>query len=104
MREGDAGKSLFFLGTGEAKVTKQGRLLDTLRAGEYFGEMAYLKRGALPRQASVETTADSLLAEFEADAIARVSSRCQLQLTHVLLDALVDRLALADMRLTQRAV
>jgi len=103
VREGDAGRSLFFLGAGEARVTKQGRLLDTLRAGEYFGEMAYLKRGALPRQASVETTEDSLLAEFEAEAIARVSSRCQLQLTQVLLDALVDRLALADMRLAQRA-
>jgi serine/threonine protein kinase len=103
VREGDAGKSLFFLGAGEARVTKQGRLLDTLRAGEYFGEMAYLKRGAMPRQASVETTEDSLLAEFEAEGIARVSSRCQLQLSQVLLDALVDRLALADQRLTQRA-
>ena len=103
VREGDAGKSLYFLGAGEARVTKQGRLLDTLRAGEYFGEMAYLKRGTLPRQASVETTEDSLLAEFEAEAIARTSSRCQLQLTQVLLDALVDRLALADMRLAQRA-
>jgi hypothetical protein len=103
VREGEPGKSLFFLGAGEANVTKQGRLLDTLRAGEYFGEMAYLKRGTMPRQASVETTADSLLAEFEAEAIEGVSSKCQLQLAHVLLDALVDRLALADMRLAQPA-
>jgi len=103
VREGEPGKSLFFLGSGEAKVTKQGRLLNLLRSGEYFGEMAYLKRGEMTRQASVESITDVLLAEFEADTIDRVSGKCQLQLAQVLLHTLVDRLALADMRLAQSA-
>ena len=42
----------FFLGSGNAKVTKQGRLLNLLNAGECFGEMAYIKAGGMTRQAT----------------------------------------------------
>ena len=43
VREGDVGDSLFILAEGEAKVTIQGKLLNVLRAGECFGEMAYVR-------------------------------------------------------------
>ena len=101
VRENEPGTSLFFLGSGEAKVTKQGRLLNVLHAGEYFGEMAYIKGGAVPRQASAESITDVLLAEFDAATLQQLSMNCRLQLTSSLLHTLVDRLALADERITR---
>ena len=99
VREGEAGSSLFFIGSGEAKVTMQERLLNVLRTGEYFGEMAYLKAGAITRHATVESITEVLLAEFDAAALRQVSKNCQLHLTFALLHTMVDRLMLADERI-----
>jgi len=101
VREGEPGQSLFFLGSGEAKVTKQGRLLNVLSAGEYVGEMAYIKAGAIPRQATVESLGDVLLAEYDPEALQKTSKNCQLQLTIALLHIVVERLALADERIVR---
>jgi hypothetical protein len=49
-----AGKDAVFLARGEVKVTKGGRLLNLVNPVEYFGEMAYMWGGALPRHATVE--------------------------------------------------
>jgi serine/threonine protein kinase len=99
VREGETGKSLFFLGSGNAKVTRQGRLLNVLDAGECIGEMAYIKEGGILRQATVETMADVLLVEFEQEMLAGVSLKCRYQLSLALMHSLVDRLSLADERL-----
>ncbi len=99
VREGEGGSSLFFLGSGQVKVTKQDRLLNLLEAGECIGEMSYIKDGAIPRQATVETMSDAILAEFEKDALDKLSLRCGYQLSQALLHSLVDRLVLADDRI-----
>lgn len=99
VREGETGKSLFFLGSGHAKVTRQGRLLNVLDAGECVGELAYIKDGGIARQATVETMADVLLVEFEREMLEQVSLRCRYQLSMALMHSLVDRLSLADERL-----
>jgi serine/threonine protein kinase len=101
VREGEPGESLFFLASGQVKVTKQGRLLNVLNAGEYFGDMAYAKQGGVPRQASVESMSDVVLGEFDAAAIQKTSLGCQLQLTKSILDAVLDRLALANERMVR---
>ena len=103
VREGEDGKSLYFLATGQAKVTKQGRLLNMLAAGECFGEMAYVKAGGIPRQATVESMADTIVAEFDAEALEKTSLNCRLQLATALLHSLVDRLALANERMARAA-
>jgi eukaryotic-like serine/threonine-protein kinase len=103
VREGEDGKSLFFLASGQAKVTKQGRLLNVLNAGECFGEMAYIKAGGLPRQATVESMADTIVAEFDAEALQKTSLNCRFQLSLALLHSLVDRLALANERMARAA-
>ena len=103
VREGDPGQSLFFIGSGQVKVTKQGRLLNVLAAGEYVGEMAYIKAGAIPRQATVDSITDVLIAEFKPATLQRTTTNCQLQLTLALTDLLVDRLALADERIAKSA-
>ena len=99
MREGDKGAALLFLASGEVKVVKQGRLLNVLRTGSYFGEMAYVKAGGIERQATVETITDALIAEFRPGAMKKLSTNCQLQLSLSLLNTVVDRLAFADERI-----
>ena len=101
VREGEAGKSLFFLGGGEARVTKEGKLLGTLSEGACFGEMAYIKGGDIPRQATVESLSELVVAEFDAETLQETSMNCRLQLTTALLHAMVDRLSMANERLAR---
>lgn len=101
VREGEPGRSMYLLGSGRAKVTKQGRLLNLLDEGECVGEMSYIKDGGIARQATVESMTDVLLAEFEKDAVEKVSLRCRYQFSQALLHSLVERLAMADSRLAQ---
>ena len=101
IRENDPGKSFFFLAQGLVKVTLEGRLLNTISEGECFGEMAYIRGGEMPRHATVEAMTGILLAEFEPEALARMSLGAQLQLTRALVRNLVDRLDLANARLAR---
>jgi serine/threonine protein kinase len=98
IRENDPGQSFFFLAQGQVKVTLEGRLLNTISEGEGFGEMAYIRGGEMPRHATVETMTAILLAEFEPQALARMSLGAQLHLTRALARNLVDRLDLANER------
>jgi serine/threonine protein kinase len=95
MRENDKGRKLFYLGKGEAKVTRHGRQLNVIREGECFGEMAYIREGGAPRSATVTSVKELLLAEFEPEALARMSPGAQLYLTRALVRNLADRLELA---------
>jgi serine/threonine protein kinase len=99
VKEGDKGTELLFLAHGEVKVVKANRLLNVLRSGSYFGEMAHVKLGAIPRQATVDTLTESLIAEFKPGAMRKLSLNCQLQLSQSLLNTVVDRLAFADERI-----
>jgi tRNA A-37 threonylcarbamoyl transferase component Bud32 len=99
--EGERSDRLYFLAHGEAKVTKRGRLLNVIRAGEFFGEMSFISGGQMMRQATVESVSDVVLATFERKAIDRLETTCQLPVVWTLLTNLVDRLALADVRLSQ---
>jgi len=53
-REGAAGRELFVLVDGGARVTSNGRTLAELASGDWFGEMALLT--SEPRTATVVTT------------------------------------------------
>jgi CRP-like cAMP-binding protein len=99
--EGEPGSTVYLLAEGDAKVTIQGRLLNVLKQGDCFGEMAYVRGGAAPRQVTVEATSDVLVVEFVPAAIEQLSSGCQLRFAQVLLHALSERLALADTRILQ---
>ena len=101
VKEGDPGTSLFFVASGQAKVTRQGRLLSVLNTGECFGEMAYIKEGGAPRAATVETMGDVVLGEFDPAALEKTSIACQLQLSKALLDTVVDRLAMMNERVAR---
>jgi serine/threonine protein kinase len=96
MREHEKGRKLFFLAKGEAKVTRNGHLLNVINESECFGEMAYIRGGEAPRSATVVSVKELLLAEFEPEALARMSPGAQLYLTRALVRNLADRLELAN--------
>ena len=99
VRENDPGQSFFFLAQGQTKVVKGGRLLNVLNPGEYYGEMAYLWAGSPPRQATVESMTDLLIAEYDSGIVEHMAVETQLHLMRSLARNLADRLALANTRL-----
>ena len=101
LRENQAGQNMFLLGAGEVKVSKRGHLLNVLKAGDCFGEMAIIRGAAATRNATIEATTDVLIGEFDFAALSRLSEGCRLQIAHGLLRTLVERLDTADIRLSQ---
>jgi serine/threonine protein kinase len=100
LREYELGQSMYLLASGQILVTRQERLLNIIKDGEYFGEMAYIHRGA-GRQATLEAFSDLVVAEFPFEALDALSAGCRLRLADSLLRTLSDRLALADERITR---
>lgn len=103
VREGETGDSLFLLAAGEAKVTLQGRLLNVLATGEWFGEQPYISGEPVPRQATVQTTVDAVVVEYSLAALETLSERCQKRFARALLRTLADRLALSNVRISRMA-
>jgi CRP-like cAMP-binding protein len=101
IREGETGTSFYILSAGEVRVTKNDRLLNVLKAGECFGEMAYLGRRNFRRSASVSTLSEITVIEIRADALNAATEACRHQFTAAFLELLVARLESADVRLSQ---
>jgi len=101
IREGETGTSFFILSSGEVRVTKSERVLNILKAGECFGEMAYVGRRPFKRSASVSSVNDITVIEIKADALNAATDSCRHQFTAAFLELLVMRLESADVRLSQ---
>jgi serine/threonine protein kinase len=101
IREGETGTSFYILASGEVKVTKNERILNVLKAGECFGEMAYLGRRQFKRSASVATNTEITVIEIKADALNAATESCRHHFTAAFLELLVLRLESADVRLSQ---
>jgi serine/threonine protein kinase len=99
VKENDLGTSFFFAAKGEVKIVRGGRLINMVGAGEFFGDMAYIWGGELPRHATADAMTDLLMAEFEVAAMEKMSTAGQLHLTRALTRNVVDRLAMANQRL-----
>jgi CRP-like cAMP-binding protein len=56
LREGRLGRELFVILEGRATVTRAGRVVNILSAGDYFGELAAIE--AVPRSATVQAATD----------------------------------------------
>jgi CRP/FNR family transcriptional regulator, cyclic AMP receptor protein len=54
IREGERGREFFVLLEGSAEVTKDGRRINTLGPGDFFGEIALVSQS--PRTATVKAT------------------------------------------------
>jgi hypothetical protein len=100
VREGDPGGFFCILVSGEARVLRKKRLLTTLKGGECFGEMAYLAGDNKPRIADVAAASDVRLIKIPIKALERASEICRLNFDRAFLRVLVERLTLANSKLT----
>ena len=100
LREDDPGHSMYILASGAMRVTKQERLLNVVKAGEFFGEMAYIMRES-NRQATLKAISDVVVAEFPFEALEKLSDSCELRFVKSLLRSMTDRLVAADIRIVR---
>ena len=100
IREGEAGDFFCVLVEGEVRVTKNKKLLSALGAGECFGEMAYLSLNGHERSASVTAAADSRILRVRVAELEQASIACRSKFDRAFIGILVERLNLANTRLT----
>jgi serine/threonine protein kinase len=99
VHEGDDGNFFFIIAAGEVRVTKGGRDLGVKLAGHCFGEMCYIRQGAIARTATVMANTPVTLLKIKANALGSASESCQLSFNRAFMTILVDRLAETDAEL-----
>jgi len=100
MKEGEHGDYFCLLADGQVKVTKRNKLLNLLRAGECFGEMAYLQKGAHVRGADVTVMSDCKIVSVPTEKLAQASDACRHKFDRAFMEILVERLSMANIRLS----
>ena len=75
-------------------------LLNVLSPGECFGEMAYLSKSGNERGADVVTMSDSRLIKIRSEDLDSASDPCRHRFDRAFMSILVERLSLANTRLT----
>jgi hypothetical protein len=98
--EGDIGDSFFILAGGMVKVTRGGKTLNVLTAGDCLGEMSYLVQKTGPRSATVTTTSDCLVMKIRAQDLRQASHSCRQLFDQQFLRVLVERLEKANQQLS----
>ena len=81
-------------------MTKRKKLLYVLTPGECFGEMAYLSKTGNERGADVATMSDSRIIRIKTEDLDRASDACRHRFDRAFMSILVERLSLANTRLT----
>src|SRR5258708_9039515 len=100
LREGDVGDFFCVVMEGEMRVSKNKKLLSVLGAGECFGEMAYLSLPAQQRRATVSAGAESRILRMRVADLEQPSISCRSKFDRAFIGILVERLNLANTRLT----
>jgi tRNA A-37 threonylcarbamoyl transferase component Bud32 len=100
MSEGEHGDFFCMVIQGEVRVTKNKKLLSVLGAGECFGEMAYLSLSGHERGATVTAARDSIIMQVKVGNLGKASADCRSKFDRAFIGILVERLNLANTRLT----
>jgi len=98
MREGEIGEDFYIITKGMVTVTRAGRLIYTISAGESFGEMAYVMGVRTPRSATVTATTDVIVMKVTPQSLLSLSDHCQLLICQAFLGIMAERLRFADNR------
>ena len=91
--EGDVGHAFFIIVAGQVKVTKDDKLLNVLKDGDCFGEMAYLSGDNSRRTASIIAVSEVQLLRIQDVQLEQLSDACQLRFNRQFLKTLIERLA-----------
>jgi eukaryotic-like serine/threonine-protein kinase len=98
--EDDDSDHVFVLIEGHVLVTKHGKPVRALTAGECFGEIAFL--GERRRSATVTATSAVAVMRLSAATIAQASLKCQVQFQRVFIRTLLERLVATTEDLVQQ--
>jgi CRP/FNR family transcriptional regulator, cyclic AMP receptor protein len=88
-RQGERGREFMVIVEGSARVTKNGRKINELHAGDFLGEIALLSE--VPRTATVTTTSETTVLVLTDRAFKRVADKIP-SVHRSLLAALSERL------------
>ncbi len=99
--EGDIGHAFFIIVSGQVKVIKDGKLLNVLKDGDCFGEMAYLSGDKARRTASIIAVSEVQLLKVQDVQLEQLSDACQLRFNRQFLKTLIERLAWTSSVLAQ---
>ncbi len=100
VREGEAGDFFCLVIQGEMQVTKNKKLLSVLGPGECFGEMAYLSLSGHERGATVTAAREARIMRVKVGDLGKSSADCRSKFDRAFIGILVERLNLANTRLT----
>jgi len=96
IREAEVCGGFYVIAAGEVAVSRAGRLLSTLGAGKFFGDVLYFEGSAKPRSSTVTASAPVVLLEIKGESLRRASTACQVQFNQALLRMLVKRVERAS--------
>ncbi len=99
IEEDDIDDSFYIIVRGQVEVRKSGRLVTTLEQGDCFGEIGFL--ASHKRTATIVAYTDLLVFKVNAMLIETVSKDCQLRFYKAFNEALIQRLAFTNIRLSQ---
>jgi len=99
--EGDIDDSFYIIVSGSVEVLKEGHRLNTLSAGDCFGEMGYLEKTR--RSATIRASEPVQLMKINATLIEGISMECQLRFSRVFLRTLIKRLSQTNKMAIPRA-
>jgi CRP-like cAMP-binding protein len=97
MQQNDHGESMFVILSGIARVSRNGRKVASLGAGDVAGELAVLRRA--PRNATVDADTDLEVAEISRVALGRIIAEAP-AFARKMLEALAGRVAELDSKTT----
>jgi len=92
IREGESFPGFFIVVAGEVAVTREGQALETLGAGQFFGDVLYFDAPGATRGTTMTSSSPVIVLEIRADALRRATTACQVQFNRALLRMLVNRL------------
>ena len=99
--EGEIGQAFFIIVSGQVKVVKDGKLLNVLKEGDCFGEMAYLSGDRARRSASIISVSEVQLLKIAAAQLDALTEGCQLRFNREFLRTLIERLTWTSSVLAQ---
>jgi eukaryotic-like serine/threonine-protein kinase len=101
LQEGEVGQAFFIIVSGQVKVVKDGKLLNVLKEGDCFGEMAYLSGDRARRSASIISVSEVQLLRIASTQLESLSEGCQLRFNREFLRTLIERLTWTSSALAQ---
>jgi serine/threonine protein kinase len=99
INEGDAGGFFLVLLTGQARISKHGRLIDLVPSGMSIGEISYVLEGRVTRNTTCIAVNDGIVLRIEDEALREAPEACRSRFEKTFLQTMASWLVDADKRL-----